>query len=110
MRRKGELSPNMVDRDWPHQIMVPAEDVMLGNYDRAQAFCADLSLAPRGHSIFKDDKWHRVFALPSESTPSASRQSSAESGSIQRRADAVATGRRSNRRSSVTCSPSCPRL
>ena len=62
-RRKGELSPAGVDRDWPHQIMVPADEVLNQNYEAARTFCADLSLCPRGHSIFKDDRWHRVFCF-----------------------------------------------
>jgi hypothetical protein len=27
MRRKGELSPSRVDREWSHEIMLPADDV-----------------------------------------------------------------------------------
>ena len=63
MRRKGELSSTRVDREWPHQIMVPAEDVLNQKYKEAHDFCADLSFCPRGHSIVKDDKWHRVFCF-----------------------------------------------
>jgi hypothetical protein len=33
------------------------------NYNAIHAFCADLSLCPRGHSIFKDDQWHRVYCF-----------------------------------------------
>ena len=36
---------------------------MHGNYKVVHAFCADLSLCPRGHAIVKDDKWHRVFCF-----------------------------------------------
>lgn len=63
MRRKGELSPSRVDREWPHQIMLPADDVNGQNYDVIHEFCAELSLCPRGHSIMRNDKWHHVFCF-----------------------------------------------
>jgi hypothetical protein len=62
-RHKGELSPGRVDREWPHQIMLPWDDAGGRNYEPVRAFCADLSLCPRGHSIVKDDKWHHVFCF-----------------------------------------------
>jgi hypothetical protein len=50
MRRKGELSPSRVDREWPHQIVLPADECV-GQQDSVIAeFCADLSMCPRGHS------------------------------------------------------------
>jgi hypothetical protein len=62
-RRKGELSPARVDREWPHQVMLPANDCTGQNYNVIHEFCADLSLCPRGHSIMKNDEWHRVFCF-----------------------------------------------
>lgn len=44
MRRKGELSPARVDREWPHQIIRPASEGLTQNYNAIHAFCADLSL------------------------------------------------------------------
>ena len=63
MRRKGELSPSRVDREWPHQIMLPAEDCLGQQYNVIAEFCADLSLCPRGHSLGVSDKWQRVFCF-----------------------------------------------
>lgn len=63
MRRKGELSPSRVDREWPHQIMLPSDDVSGQNYKVIHEFCADLSLCPRGHSIHREDRWHHVFCF-----------------------------------------------
>ena len=63
MRRKGELSPTRVDREWPHQIMLPADQVNGPHYDVIHSFCADLSFCPRGRSIVKDDTWHHVFCF-----------------------------------------------
>ena len=62
-RRKGELSPNRADREWPHQISLLADDCCGGNYHRVHMFADTLSVAPRGHSYFHNDKWHRVFCF-----------------------------------------------
>ena len=63
MRRKGELSPSRVDREWPHQIMLPADECLGQQYNVIAEFCADLSLCPRGHSLGVSDKWQRVFCF-----------------------------------------------
>lgn len=63
MRRKGELSPACVDREWPHQIMLPASQCVGANSNVIRDFCADLSLASRGHSNVKDDAWHHVYCF-----------------------------------------------
>jgi hypothetical protein len=39
MRRKGELSPNRVDRDWPPQIVLKANDCLGQNDTAIRAFC-----------------------------------------------------------------------
>jgi hypothetical protein len=66
MRRKGELSPARVDREWPHQIILPSDDVK-ASYKEMHEFCAELSLCPRGHSIVHDDRWHHVFCFADRS-------------------------------------------
>jgi hypothetical protein len=91
-RRKGELSPNRVDREWPHQIMLPANDVLGQNYNAVHAFCADLSLCPRGHSIVKDDKWHHVFCFAEKNMLRNSTRTLGASGSTRQRGAAAATG------------------
>jgi hypothetical protein len=63
MRRKGELSPAMVDRDWPHQVAVPAEQCLGQNTAVIHEFCKDLSLCPRGQSVMWEDKWYQVFCF-----------------------------------------------
>jgi hypothetical protein len=46
--RKGELTGRAVDRDYPHQVELPADLTTGRNNNVAQEFCRDLSLAPRG--------------------------------------------------------------
>jgi hypothetical protein len=61
MRRKGELSPGRVNR--AGRIVLKA-NVCTGQNDTAmRAFCADLSLCPRGHSYVDIDAWMRVFCF-----------------------------------------------
>jgi hypothetical protein len=48
MRRKSELSPSRVDREWPHQIMLPADECLGQQYNVIAELCADLSLCPEG--------------------------------------------------------------
>jgi len=63
MRRKGELSPAMVDRGWPHQVALPANQVTGQNYAITHDFCRDLSLCPRGHSVRHDNTDYVVFCF-----------------------------------------------
>jgi hypothetical protein len=63
MRRKGELSPSAIDREWPHQIALPASASQGGGYMTIHEFCADLSLCPRGHSVVHDGRWFNVYCF-----------------------------------------------
>lgn len=62
-RRKGELSPARIDREFPHQIIVPCSLLSGGHYHFVRYFCDGLSAAPRGHSVVKDDEWHQIFCF-----------------------------------------------
>jgi hypothetical protein len=62
-RRKGELSPAGIDRGWPHQIVLPADECRGTQYQTIHAFCRDLSLCSRRHSLFWDDRCWQVFCF-----------------------------------------------
>jgi hypothetical protein len=62
-RRRGELSSGTIDREYPHQVIVPWSVLSGGYYNFIRYFCEGLSVAPRGHSIVKDDEWHYVFCF-----------------------------------------------
>jgi hypothetical protein len=47
-RRKGELSANRIDREWPYQVAVRADQIMGKNHDIIHEFCRGLSLCPCG--------------------------------------------------------------
>ena len=61
--RRGELSKHMIDRDWPHQVALPAYRCTGGNHVTIHLFCADLSLCPRGHSFYRDRTDLNVFCF-----------------------------------------------
>jgi len=62
-RRKGELAAAAIDRGWSHQVAVPATDCR-GSHGRfMDAFCLDISVCGRHHSVFRDDKWWIVYCF-----------------------------------------------
>jgi hypothetical protein len=56
MRRKGELSPAVIDRGWPHQVAVPASTSLGGGYKAIHKF-------PRGHSVAHNGQWFNVYCF-----------------------------------------------
>ena len=62
IRRKGELSPAAIDRAWPHQVVLPASASRNGGYKVIHEFCKELTLCPRGHSVFCDE-WFDVYCF-----------------------------------------------
>ena len=63
VRRKGEISSAAIDREYQQQVILPARCYSGSNYETVNAFCRDLSLAPRGHAVIKNDEWHYVFCF-----------------------------------------------
>jgi hypothetical protein len=61
--RKGELSKGAMDRQWPHQIALPAARCSGGNYVTIRLFCEGLSLCPRTHSFRQNDHDMVVFCF-----------------------------------------------
>jgi hypothetical protein len=68
--RRGELSKAMKDRDWPHQVALPAYRCLGHNYLTMRFFCLGegLSLGAYRHK----DIDTTVFCLPSANMPSSS--------------------------------------
>ena len=61
--RKGELSKGTMDRQWPHQVALPAARCSGHNYVTIRLFCECLSLCPRTHSFRRDDTDMLVFCF-----------------------------------------------
>jgi hypothetical protein len=50
--RRGEF-----DRGWLHQLALPASTCKDVGYMTIHDFCKDLSICPRGHSVFHGSEW-----------------------------------------------------
>src|ERR1700730_4949732 len=61
-RRKGELTSAGIDRGWPHQVALPAKQVSR-DFNVIADFCRDLTLCPRGHSVFHQNEWFYVHCF-----------------------------------------------
>jgi hypothetical protein len=61
--RNGELSKAMMDRQWPHQVALPAYRCLGHNYLTIRFFCEALSLYPGTHSLRRDDQDMVVFSF-----------------------------------------------
>ena len=61
--RRGELSKATIDRDWPHQVALPAYRCTGGNYVTIRIFCEGLSLCDRGHSFYRNGMDMNVFCF-----------------------------------------------
>jgi hypothetical protein len=59
-RRKGELCPAAIDQGWPYQVALPASALRNGGYAAVHDFCKELTLCPRGHSVFRD-QWFNIL-------------------------------------------------
>ena len=64
--RKGELSKTSIDRDWPHQVTMPADRCTGEQHTAIREFCRGLSLAPRGHTYVEGDAYHNVYCFAVE--------------------------------------------
>jgi hypothetical protein len=63
MKRKGELSAQCIDKNWPHRIASAADQGAARPFKTIQTFCANLSLCPRTQSFRRDDRDYLVFSF-----------------------------------------------
>jgi hypothetical protein len=62
-RARGQPSRRMIDRQYPHQVLVPAENVGGIKHDFVVVFHAQIDKPERAHSVFKDDRWHQIYCF-----------------------------------------------
>ena len=65
-QRRGELTAARINRDWPHQVALPAHAVNGDGLPEILAFSADLTMCPRWHSFRRDDADYVVFCFAHE--------------------------------------------
>lgn len=68
VRRKGELSDAQINRDWPHQVALrdPQDHkARFALHVDGIAYCQEhgLNRSPRGHSFYRDDRWHNIHCF-----------------------------------------------
>lgn len=63
MRRKNEMSYRTVDREWPHQVAVPAERTRQRIFDEVMPFCAGFSMSPRSQSVRHDGIDYNIWCF-----------------------------------------------
>jgi hypothetical protein len=64
MRRRGELSKGMIDRDWPHQVALPSP-VVVARFKEIQASASRRGACLRTHAFRRDDVDHVVYCFAS---------------------------------------------
>lgn len=62
-KRKGEITSAQIDREFPHQVIIRADDMAGGLGD---LFCANAGVPVRTHSVRESDEWHIVFCFADE--------------------------------------------
>lgn len=67
VRRKGELSLRKIDREWPHQVALPADDVMGANYMVIREYCRGLSVCPRTRTYWRDGRRYLAYCFATRS-------------------------------------------
>ena len=66
--RKDQLTTARIDREYPHQVELPAQLCRDDNEAQMQEFCSHLRTAPRGRWFRKEGAWfvRRCFASPED--------------------------------------------
>jgi len=62
-RRKGELTQPTIDRQWPHQVAIPAELLRGAGYVTVHLFCEGLSACRRNARLVRCGREFVVFCF-----------------------------------------------
>ena len=60
-RARGQPSRRLLEREYPHQVLVLAETLRGNTLDRAIAFHTNLGIPTRISSICKKDVWYTLY-------------------------------------------------
>jgi len=61
--RRGQPSRSVLNREYPHQVLVPAWNVRGKRLDKVIAFRADIGARMTTRSQYKNDSWHELYCF-----------------------------------------------
>jgi hypothetical protein len=61
--RKGELNKAAIDRGWPHQVAIPASDVVGAGFHPRMDFAGSMSVCRRWHTVRRGDSRYIVLCF-----------------------------------------------
>jgi len=62
-RARGQPSRTAVNREFPHQVIVPAKSVSGRELDRVIAFHDRLLVPVKSRSAFQNDQWYAIYCF-----------------------------------------------
>jgi hypothetical protein len=62
-RARGHLSRTLLNREYPHQVLVQAENVGGKALDKVADFHVKLGIPTKTRSIRKDDAWYSLYCF-----------------------------------------------
>src|SRR5215510_9937129 len=62
-RARGQPSRTSINREYPHQVLVPAWNVRGKIIDKVIAFHADIGARMTTRSQYKNDSWHVLYCF-----------------------------------------------
>jgi len=60
---RGQASRSLLNREFPHRVLVPAENVRGHVLNAVHAFHDNRGVPMKTHSLRQDDKWYVVFCF-----------------------------------------------
>ena len=63
MTRRGQPSRTVLDREYPHQVLVRAENLGGKTLDKVADFHVKLGISTKSRSIRKDDAWYTLYCF-----------------------------------------------
>ena len=62
-RARGQPSRAAINREFPHQVIVPAKSVSGRELDRVIAFHDKVSVPVKSQSEFQNDQWYAIYCF-----------------------------------------------
>jgi len=62
-RARGQPSRTAINREFPHQVIVPAKSVSGRELDRVIKFHDKLSVPIKSRSAFQNDDWYAIYCF-----------------------------------------------